>query len=262
MTSSATIRVSLPHIAKIIDHALLQPNLTDAEIDTGLEIAKRCNVATACIKPYSIAAAKKALAGTDVQICAAIGFPHGNSVTQIKVAEAVQAANDGAQEIDMVINVGKVLSGDWDYVSAEIKVINDAVVAEGASLKAIFEIDYLEDEHIIQLCRICNDIGVAFVKTSTGYGFVKQTNGDFNYQGATVSDVKLMREHCGPEIQIKAAGGVRDLNAFLYMMYLGVTRIGTSGTVGILEQAKARGIGIDEVEVTINVGSFGINGGY
>ncbi|KAK4169731.1 deoxyribose-phosphate aldolase [Cladorrhinum sp. PSN259] len=249
---SSTIRVSLPQLAKLIDHALLQPNLTDAEINAGLEIAKKYKVASACIKPYSIGAAKKVLAGTDVLICAVIGFPHGNSVTAIKVAEAASAAKSGAHEIDMVVNVGKVLSGDWDYVSAEIKAINDAVVAAGSTLKVIFENDYLGDEQIIKLCEICTQIGVAFVKTSTGYGFVKQpSSGDYNYKGATIPHVKLMREHCGPQVQIKAAGGVRSLDDFLYMMHLGVTRIGTSGTVGILEQARARGIGEQPVEIEI-----------
>lgn len=253
MTTANTISVSLPQLAKLIDHALLQPNLTDAEIHTGLAIAKEYLVAAACIKPYSIQAAKEVLAGSSVLICAVIGFPHGNSVTEIKVAEAVHAAKSGAHEIDMVVNVGKVLGGDWDYVSAEIKAINDAVVAEEGSpiLKVIFENDYLEDEHIIRLCKVCTEVGVAFVKTSTGYGFVKQPSGDYNYKGATVPRVKLMRKHCGPEVQIKAAGGVRTLDDFLYMMHLGVTRIGTSGTVGILEEARARGIGDELVEVQL-----------
>ncbi|KAK3997439.1 deoxyribose-phosphate aldolase [Cladorrhinum sp. PSN332] len=264
MASSNTIRVSLPQLAKLIDHALLQPNFTDGEINTGLEIAKKYNVAAACIKPYSVGAAKEVLAGTDVLICAVIGFPHGNSVTAIKVTEAAFAAESGAREIDMVVNVGKVLGGDWDYVSAEIKAINDAVVAAGSTLKVIFENDYLKDEHIIKLCEICTQIGVAFVKTSTGYGFVKQPSGDYNYKGATIPHVKLMREHCGPEVQIKAAGGVRSLDDFLYMMHLGVTRIGTSGTVGILEQARARGIGEQPVEVQIKTpaSNEALGGGY
>ncbi|KAK4459314.1 deoxyribose-phosphate aldolase [Cladorrhinum samala] len=265
MATPKTISVSVPQLAKLIDHSLLQPNLTDAEIHTGLEIAKKYSVAAACVKPYSIQAAKQVLAGSPVLICAVIGFPHGNSVTEIKVAEAVHAVKSGAHEIDMVVNVGKVLSGDWDYVSAEIRAINDAVLAAGAAprgspprpggLKVIFENDYLEDVHIIRLCKICTEVGVAFVKTSTGYGFVKQPSGDYNYKGATVPRVKLMREHCGPEVQIKAAGGVRTLDDFLYMMHLGVTRIGATATVAILEGARARGIGDEPVEVELKTPS-------
>ena len=238
--------MSLPQLAKLIDHSLLQPNLTDAEIDAGLALAKKYKVAAACIKPYSIPGAKAALAGTGVLICAVIGFPHGNSTTEVKVFEAAAAARAGADEIDMVVNVGKVLSGDdeaWDYVAAEVRAVNDAVVAAGSMLKVIFENDYLQDAHIDRLCRICSDVGVAFVKTSTGYGFVKQPNDAYNYRGATIPHVKLMRETCAKEVQIKAAGGVRSLDAFLYMMHLGVSRIGTSGTAGILEEARKRGSG-------------------
>jgi len=256
-TPPGTITVSLPQLAKLIDHALLQPNLTDAEIEAGLAIARKYQVATACIKPYSIPAAKVALAGSGVLICSVIGFPHGNGTTEIKAIEATAAMRAGADEIDMVVNVGKVLGGQWDYVAADIKAVNDAVVAEGGALKVIFENDYLQDEHIIRLSQICTDIGVAFVKTSTGYGFVKQPNGFYNYKGATFPHVKLMKDNCGRNVKIKAAGGVRSLDDFLYMMHLGVSRIGTSGTVGILEEARKRGIGDDPVEVPLVTPSGG-----
>src|SRR4029078_5122744 len=143
----------------------------------------------------------------------------------------------------MVINVGKTLGGDWPYVSSEIRSINDVVVANGAILKVIFENDYLQDAHIIKLCEICSSIGVAFVKTSTGYGFVKQENGMYSYKGATVAHLKLMRQHCPPTVQIKAAGGVRSLDDLLLVRSLGVSRIGATATQAILEEAKKRGIG-------------------
>ncbi|KAL5363733.1 hypothetical protein BJX96DRAFT_178329 [Aspergillus floccosus] len=223
--------------------------MTDADIIAGLKIARENNVATACVKPYLIPLALEELAGSDVLVCPVIGFPHGNSTTEIKVAEAMAAAKAGGKEIDMVVNIGKVLGGDWDYVTDEIRQINDAVTAYGAILKVIFENDYLQAEHIVRLCQICTQIGVGFVKTSTGYGFVKQKDGSYNYRGATVKDLKLMREASGEKVQIKAAGGVRTLDDLLHVMSLGVTRIGATATVAILEEAKRRGIGNEPVEV-------------
>ncbi|CAK7224879.1 hypothetical protein SBRCBS47491_005704 [Sporothrix bragantina] len=247
-SESNTISVTLTQLAKMIDHSLLHPTMTDAEITEGLQIAKKYNVATACVKPYSIPLARKELAGSDVRICPVIGFPHGNSTTASKVAEAEEAAtlaagSGGQVEVDMVVNVGKVLGGDWDYVTSEIAAINAAVVKHCAILKVIFENDYLADEHIIRLCQICSDLDVAFVKTSTGYGFVKQPDGkSYNYRGATVPDLKLMRQHAKPSVQIKAAGGVRTLDDLLHVMSLGVTRIGATATVAMLEEARRRGI--------------------
>ncbi|KAJ5689798.1 deoxyribose-phosphate aldolase [Penicillium macrosclerotiorum] len=242
MSSDNTMTVTLHQLARMIDHSLLHPTMTDMEIIAGLNIAKENNVATACIKPYLIPLALKELAGTDVKVCSVIGFPHGNSTTEIKVLEATTAVEAGSQEIDMVINVGKVLSGEWDYVIQEIDAINQAVVQHGALLKVIFENDYLESGHIVRLCEICTQLKVAFVKTSTGYGFVKQSDGSYNYQGATVPDLKLMRKHSGPDVQIKAAGGVRTLDDLLHVMSLGVTRIGATATVAILNEASRRGI--------------------
>ncbi|KAH8429093.1 2-deoxyribose-5-phosphate aldolase [Aspergillus melleus] len=226
--------------------------MTDADILAGLKIARDNNVATACVKPYLISLAKQELAGSDVLVCPVIGFPHGNSTTAIKVTEATAAAQEGGAEIDMVVNVGKVLGGDWNYVSDEIRQINEAVTTNGAILKVIFENDYLQSEHIARLCEICTQIGVAFVKTSTGYGFVKQTDGSYNYKGATVKDLKLMREKSGEKVQIKAAGGVRTLDDLLHVMSLGVTRIGATATIAILEDAKKRGIGNEPVEVSLS----------
>ncbi|KAK3900813.1 deoxyribose-phosphate aldolase [Staphylotrichum tortipilum] len=263
MPSPGTITVSLPQLAKLIDHSLLQPFFTDGQIDAGLTLARDYKVAAACVKPYSIPAAKAALAGSDVLVCAVIGFPHGNSTTEIKVAEAAAAVRAGAEEIDMVVNVGKVLGGQWEYVADEIKAINDVVVAQGGALKVIFENDFLEHQYIARLCQICTDVGVAFVKTSTGYGFVKQRSGQYDYVGATVPHVKLMKESCGEGVKIKAAGGVRSVDEFLYMMHLGVSRIGTSGTAAILEEARRRGIGDDPVEVKlVDPVEYAQGGGY
>lgn len=234
--------VTLNELAKMIDHSLLHPTMTDADIRAGCALSREYDVATACVKPYSIPLAAEILAGSDVKVCAVIGFPHGNSTTEIKVTEAVAAVDAGAPEIDMVVNIGKVLGGDWDYVAAEIRAINEAVVGKDGILKVIFENDYLQDEHIIKLCEICSETGVAFVKTSSGYGFVKQDNGMYSYKGATDHHLKLMREHCPRSVQIKAAGGVRTLDDMLRVRAIGVTRIGATATKTILEEAKKRGI--------------------
>ena len=233
--------ISLKSLAKMIDHSLLHPTMTDQAIASGCELARQYDVATACIKPYSIKLAKSILDGSAVGVCAVIAFPHGNSTTAIKVQEAQAAVQAGASEIDMVVNIGKVLGGDWDYVSDEIKAIHATVVGAGAILKVIFENDYLQDLHIIRLCEICSEQAVAFVKTSTGYGFVKQPNGFYAYAGATDHALRLMRTHSAPAVQIKAAGGVRTLDDLLRVRALGVTRIGATATREILEDAKSRG---------------------
>ncbi len=233
---------TLNELAKMIDHSLLHPTMTDADIETGCRLAIKYEVATVCIKPYAIPMVKEILGNSSVKICPVIGFPHGNSTTAIKVAEAEAAVREGGVEIDMVVNIGKVLGGDWDYVSTEIKTINDAVTSAGAILKVIFENDYLEDTHIIRLCEICAEHGVAFVKTSSGYGFVKQENGMYSYKGATDHHLALMRKHSPDPVQIKAAGGVRTLDDLLRVRSLGVTRVGATATESMLEEAKARGI--------------------
>lgn len=247
-----TINISLGDIAKLIDHSLLHPTMTDAEVEAGLQVARQHSVAAACIKPYHIPFARRILAGSDVRICVVVGFPHGSSTTSTKLFEAKEAMQSGAHEIDMVINVAKALGHDWDYVRNEIEAINRVVtsipVDGGAGpertgiLKVIFENDFLADEHIVRLCEICTDLSVAYVKTSTGYGFVKRENGMYSYKGATVPHLKLMRASAGPQVKIKAAGGVRTLDDFLYVMTLGVSRVGASATVAILEEARRRGI--------------------
>ncbi|KID98759.1 deoxyribose-phosphate aldolase, partial [Metarhizium majus ARSEF 297] len=257
-----SITVTRQQVAKMIDHSLLHPTMTDEDILSGLGIAKKYNVATACVKPYLIPMAKKELEGTDVLVCPVIGFPHGNSTTQVKVFEAEAAAKAGGKEIDMVINIGKALSGDWDYVASEIKQINTVVTQSGAALKVIFENDFLQNEHIIKLCKICSDIGVAFVKTSTGYGFVKRPNGLYSYKGATVAHLKLMRQFSSPEVQVKAAGGVRTLDDLLHVMSLGVTRIGATATAAIMTEAEKRGITDKPTQVTFKPMDEGVAGTY
>ncbi|QRV76178.1 deoxyribose-phosphate aldolase [Ceratobasidium sp. AG-Ba] len=262
MSKTVELTVSQADIAKMIDLALLQPNMTDAEIRAGLETAKQYKTATACIKPYSIPMAKEILAGSGVLICPVIGFPHGNSSTNVKVFEASEAVRAGGNEIDMVINVGRALSGEWEYVEEEIKAVNDAVVSGGAILKVIFENDYLKDEHIIKLCEICTKIGVAFVKTSTGYGFKKQSNGMYIYDGATIPHLALMRKHCPPSVQIKAAGGLKTLDDLLRVRAMGVTRVGASAAPAIIAEAAARGIGETPVKVEVDLAGAVSGGGY
>lgn len=222
-------------ISKMIDHSLLHPTMTDEDLKEGCMIAKKYDAASVCIKPYAVKMAAEILKGTDVLVCTVIGFPHGSNTTDVKLYETQKVIDDGATEIDMVVNIGKVLGEEWDYVEQEIKVLNELCVKNGAILKVIFENDYLpEDKHKIKLCEICSKVGVAFVKTSSGYGFVKQPDGNYNYKGATEHDLKLMRKHSAPEVEIKAAGGVRTLEDTLKVREWGVTRIGATATAAIM----------------------------
>lgn len=240
--SAYSAQPTVTELARMIDHSLLHPTMTDADIHAGLAIARRCGCATACVKPYAVHDAANALLNSGVGVCAVTGFPHGNSTVAIKLAETIAAINDGATEIDVVVNIGKVLGGSWHYVSDEIHRINTACLERRAILKVIFENDYLRDEQIARLCEICTQYNVAFVKTSTGYGFVRQPNGDYNYRGATDAHLRLMRMHAGPQVQIKAAGGVRTLDDLLRVRALGVTRIGATATEAILADAIKRGL--------------------
>lgn len=239
----------ITELAKMIDHSLLHPTMTDADLQAGCELAKKYNAASVCIKPYAVKQAVEWLKGSDVLVGTVIGFPHGNSTTEIKVAETNQACLDGAVEIDMVVNIGKVLGEDWTFVEQEIKQILDACHAHDAILKVIFENDYLTDDKTkIKLCEICSKLGVEFVKTSTGYGFVKGADGKYSYLGATDSDLKLMRSHSAPEVQVKAAGGVRTLDDLLKVQSFGVTRVGATATAAMLEAAKER-FGLGKADV-------------
>ena len=228
-------------LAKMIDHSILHPTHTDDDLKKNCEIAVKYNVASVCVKPYAVKQAVELLKGSDVKTGCVIGFPHGNSSTGVKVFEAEQACKDGAAEIDMVINIGKTLGGDWQYVENEIKAVSDACHKNGAIVKVIFETDYVtKKEDKIRLCEICTEAGADFVKTSTGYGFVKQQNGDFNYKGATVEDIELMRKYSGPNVRVKCAGGVRTLDDLLKMRSAGATRSGATATEAMLTEAQIR----------------------
>lgn len=217
-------------IAKMIDHSLLYPVMTDEQLEEGCQVGLDYNVASVCIKPYYLKRCAEILAGSTVKSSTTIGFPHGGHTTVIKVAEAEQALDDGCQELDMVVNIGKALSGDWDFVRADIKAVVDLAHARGQMVKVIFENYYLKRDHKIRLCEICGEVGADFVKTSTGYA-----DG-----GATIKDLKLMRKYSPPHVQVKAAGGVRSLDKLLEVRALGVTRVGASRTVGILDECKRR----------------------
>jgi deoxyribose-phosphate aldolase len=232
--------ITVHDLAKMIDHSLLHPTMTDEILIKECKVALKYDVATVCIKPYAVPMATELLAGSDVKVCAVSGFPHGNSHTDTIIFEAMRACKEGATEIDIVSNTGKVLGGDWNYVEAELKAVNEAVVSEGAILKVIFENDFLEEAHILRLCEICSTLDIAFVKTSTGYGFVKQDNGFYTYKGATEPHLKIMRENSKASVEVKAAGGVRTLADLVRVRQMGVTRIGATATAVILDEASKR----------------------
>ncbi len=228
-------KVTVQEIAKMIDHSLLHPTMDDQTLKDGIELARKHDVASVCIKHYAVKMAAEMLQGSDVLVGSVIGFPQGNSRVDVKVFETERAIEDGADEIDMVVNIGKVLSEDWDYIDAEIAAVAAVTKKHRAALKVIFENDFLPDDKFkIKLCEICNSHQVEFVKTSTGYGFLKQADGSYNYRGATHPDLLLMRKHADPGIQVKAAGGVRTLEDTLKVRELGVTRIGATATEAIL----------------------------
>jgi len=217
-------------IAKMIDHSLLSPVLTDRQLEHGCRIAVDYNVASVCIMPYYLRRCAEILKGSTVRASTTIGFPHGGHTTTTKLAEAERTLDDGGEELDMVVNISKVLSGDWAYVRAELKAVVDLAHAHNQKVKIIFENCFLEDQHKIKLCEICGELKADWVKTSTGYGS----------GGATIEDLKLMREHSPEHVQVKAAGGIRDLDALLEVRALGVTRVGASRTVDILDDCKLR----------------------
>ena len=227
-------------MSKYIDHSILHPIMTDKDLEEGLQVAMKYQTATVCIKPYAVKRAAEVLEGSGVKVCVVVGFPHGSNTTSMKVAETLECIKHGATEIDMVVNIGKVMGGDWNYVSYDIMAVLDACHQNGAILKVIFENDYLENSHKIKLCEICSALNVDFVKTSTGYGYVKQEDGKFLAKGATMEDLLLMRKHTAPHIQIKAAGGVRNLKDMLAAIGAGATRIGATATAAILEGQETK----------------------
>ncbi|MBX6311994.1 MAG: deoxyribose-phosphate aldolase [Isosphaeraceae bacterium] len=217
-------------IAKRIDHSLLGPTLTDAELEAGCRLAANYGVASICIKPYAVPLAARILAGSGVAVGTTIGFPHGGHRTNVKVFESERALDDGAAELDMVINIGQALSGAWDAVRDDIGAVTETAHRRGAIVKVIFENCYLKPEHITRLCQICGEVGADYVKTSTGYGT----------GGATPEDLKLMRAALPRHVKLKAAGGVRTLDQAIAVIELGCDRIGASRTAEILEELKAR----------------------
>jgi deoxyribose-phosphate aldolase len=242
------MKYSYEELAGMIDHSLLHPMLTDQELEDGCRLAAKYGVASVCIKPYFVNQAAKLLKGTKVKVGAVIGFPHGNSTTESKRYETELACRDGAVEIDMVINIGKALSGDWDYVQNDIKAVCEEAHRHHAKVKVIFENDYLtnggagltSDNFKRKLGEISESAGADWIKTSTGYGFVKGTDGKYSYQGATEADLRLMKASVSGRVQVKAAGGVRDLEGLIRVRELGATRCGASATKTILDAYRAR----------------------
>jgi deoxyribose-phosphate aldolase len=220
--------VTYDDIAKMIDHSLLRPEFTDKDIEEGCRLADEYSVAAVSVRPSDVPLAKKVLKNSRVLIDAVIGFPHGTTTTLTKVTEAQEAIENGADELDMVLNIGKLRSGDYEFVRADIQALKDVAADKKVVLKVIFENCYLSEEQIIAACRICNEVGVDFIKTSTGFGS----------GGAMDRDLKIMRQHAGPGVQLKAAGGVRTLERAIEIRNLGCSRFGCTVTAGILERLK------------------------
>ncbi|MFP4057591.1 MAG: deoxyribose-phosphate aldolase [Candidatus Brocadiia bacterium] len=221
-------------IAGMIDHSLLAPTLAAEELEAGCRLARRYGCATVCVMPYFVDRAAALLEGSPTRPTTTVGFPHGGHATATKLAEARQAIADGAEELDMVVNISRVLSAQWEAVRADIRAVLDVAHGEGKKLKVIFENCYLEDEHKVRLCHIAGELGADWVKTSTGYGS----------GGATLDDLRLMRRHAPPSVQVKAAGGVRSLDSLLEVKAVGVSRVGASRTQSILDEARRR-LGLD-----------------
>jgi deoxyribose-phosphate aldolase len=217
-------------IAKKIDHSLLGPTLTDRELEAGCRLAADYQVASVCIKPHGVALASRILKGTGVEVGTTVGFPHGGHATAVKMFEAQRAIADGATELDMVINIGWAIGGHWEQVASEIRAVTETAHEGGAVIKVIFENCYLDDAQKIRLCHICGEVGADYVKTSTGYGT----------GGATLDDLRLMRRESPPHVKLKAAGGIRDLDAAIAAANVGCDRIGASKTAEILDELKRR----------------------
>ncbi|MCC6586459.1 MAG: deoxyribose-phosphate aldolase [Bryobacterales bacterium] len=217
-------------IAKMIDHSLLNPTLTTDDLEQGIQLALAYDVASVCIMPYYLRRCAELLRGSNVKASTTIGFPHGGQATTVKIFETRQALLDGGQELDMVVNVSKVLSGDWEYVTDDMRAVIATAQDEGAQVKVIFENAYLKDEHKIRLCEIASELNADWVKTSTGYAA----------SGATDEDLILMRKHAAPKVKVKAAGGIRDLDALLRVRALGVTRCGATRTASMLDEGRKR----------------------
>jgi len=226
------------NLAKMIDHALLHPTTMVEQFEMGLELALAYDVASVCIMPWYLKRCAERLSGSTVKPSTVIGFPHGGQLTAIKLREAEAALDDGAEELDMVVNISAVVSGQWRYVEKEIKEMVDLVHSRGKKVKVIFENCYLDGAQKIRLCEISSGVNADWVKTSTGYGT----------SGATIEDLKLMRAHCPANVQVKAAGGVKDYAMMLEVRQIGVSRIGTSSTAKLLDEARVA-LGLPKIDV-------------
>ena len=228
-------------VLSLIDHAVLQPTQTDDDVRAACELCDRLEVASICVKPSHVPLAAQLLGNSNVLVSTVVGFPHGGTTTATKVAETIEACKAGAREVDMVINVGQVFSKDWDYVAADIRGVVEAAAEQQAITKVIFETGLLaSDEQKIRLCELSEQAGAAFVKTSTGFGFVKNDEGQLQSTGATEHDVALMRKHTSKAVQVKASGGVRSLADAMKFVELGATRLGTSSTAAIAEGLESQ----------------------
>lgn len=237
------MKYTFAELAGMIDHSLLHPTVTDRELEQGCVLAMKYQVASVCVKPHHVRPAAALLRTSKVLVGTVIGFPHGSSSTEVKRFETEFACRDGAVEIDMVINIGKALSGDWHYVENDILAVCVEAHKRNAIVKVIFENDFLPSDEIkIKLCRVSENAGADYVKTSTGFGFVKQANGQYNYRGATEHDLVLMRANCSPRVKLKAAGGVRDLDGLIKVRDLGASRCGATATAAILEEYQRRAL--------------------
>ena len=230
---------SYEDVAGMIDHSLLNPALTTDDLEQGVRLALAYEVASVCIMPYALRRCAEVLRGSRVKAGTTIGFPHGGHATAIKLAEARQALADGGQELDMVVNISKVLSGDWNYVREDIHAVVEAAHTAGQKVKVIFENAYLTDPQKVRLCEICGELRADWVKTSTGYAS----------GGATIEDLTLMRRHAPSYVQVKAAGSVRDLDALLRVRAVGVTRVGATRTASMLDEARRR-LGLQPISFT------------
>ena len=233
MTALNSKTITYEQLAKVIDHSLLRPELTEAEVVAGCQLAARYQTATVCVKPCHVKLAKEALKGSDVLVSTVVGFPHGSNLTSIKVVEAQQAMDDGALELDMVLNIGQLRSGKIEEVREDIQAVCDVAHALGVKVKVIFENAYLSDEEKVTACKLCEAAGADWVKTSTG----------FAPGGATLADLRLMRANVSEKVQVKAAGGIRRLPALLEAIDAGITRCGATATAAILDDFKAQQAG-------------------
>ena len=221
----------LASLVKLIDHAVLQPTQTDDDVRAACKLCSEVGAASVCVKPSHVLLAVECLQGSNTYVSTVIGFPHGGTTTETKVAETELACRQGVREVDMVVNVGKVLAGDWEYVERDVGAVVEAARRAGVITKVIFETGLLPNDDVkIRLCKISEAAGAAFVKTSTGFGYVKDAGGAMVATGATEADVRLMRANCGSAVQVKASGGIRSYEDARRFVELGATRLGTSGT--------------------------------